>query len=46
MKANNPTEGFWAVLAMVNALALIYPISLLLRANCSVNPTSPASMRT
>ena len=32
MKTNKPTTEFWAVLTMVNVLALIYPIHLLLRA--------------
>jgi hypothetical protein len=32
MKTNKPTTDFWAVLTMVNVLALIYPIHLLLRA--------------
>ena len=33
MKPNKPTTELWTVLAMVNVLALIYPINLLLRAN-------------
>jgi hypothetical protein len=33
MKTNKPTAEFWAVLTVVNVLALIYPIHLLLRAN-------------
>ena len=33
MKTDKPTAEFWAVLAMVNVLALMYPIHLLLRAN-------------
>lgn len=32
MKTNKPTTEFWAVLTVVNVLALIYPIHLLLRA--------------
>jgi hypothetical protein len=32
MKTNKPTTEFWAVLTMVNVLALSYPIHLLLRA--------------
>jgi hypothetical protein len=32
MKTNKPTTEFWAVLTMVNVIALIYPIHLLLRA--------------
>ena len=33
MKRSKPTTEFWTVLAIVNVLALIYPISLILRAN-------------
>jgi hypothetical protein len=32
MKRNKPNTQFWKVLAMVNVLALIYPIGLLHRA--------------
>ena len=32
MKTNKPTTEFWAVLTVLNVLALIYPIHLLLRA--------------
>ena len=32
MKKKRPTTQFWTVLAAVNGLALIYPISLLVRA--------------
>ena len=33
MRRNKPTTGYGAALAMVNVFALIYPISLLLRAS-------------
>jgi hypothetical protein len=33
MKRNRPTPDLWTVLALVNVLALIYPIHLLLRAS-------------
>ncbi|HZW92834.1 MAG TPA: hypothetical protein VFF64_07770 [Candidatus Eremiobacteraceae bacterium] len=33
MKTNKPSTEFWTVLAVVNVLALTYPINLLLRAN-------------
>ena len=33
MKRNKPTTGYWRALAMLNVFALIYPSSLLLRAN-------------
>jgi len=32
MKTDKPTTRFWAVLAVVNTLVLIYPIGLLHRA--------------
>ena len=32
MKRNKSSREFWMVLALVNVLALIYPINLLLRA--------------
>jgi hypothetical protein len=34
MKRNEPSTEFWTVLGVVNVLGLIYPINLLLRANC------------
>ncbi len=33
MKRSKPATEFWTVLAVVNVLALIYPINLILRAN-------------
>lgn len=33
MRRNKPTTWYWTALAMVNVFGLIYPISLLLRAN-------------
>ncbi|MGC2477789.1 MAG: hypothetical protein WA485_25850 [Candidatus Sulfotelmatobacter sp.] len=33
MKRSKPTTEFWTVLAVVNVLALIYPIHLILHAN-------------
>ena len=33
MKKKKPTPQFWTVLAMLNVLALMYPIKLLVRAN-------------
>lgn len=33
MKRSKPTTEFWTVLAVVNVLALIYPIRLILHAN-------------
>lgn len=33
MKKNRPTTRFWTVLVTVNLLAVIYPITLLLRAD-------------
>jgi hypothetical protein len=33
MKRNKPTTNFWATLATVNVLALMYPINLLHRAD-------------
>ena len=35
MKTNKPTTQFWRVVAIGNILAMIYPISLLLRADGS-----------
>jgi len=33
MKKKTPTKRFWAVLVTVNVLAIIYPITLVLRAD-------------
>ena len=33
MKKKKPAPEFWAALAMLNVLALMYPIKLLVRAN-------------
>jgi len=44
MKENKSNTAFWAVLAVVNALGLIYPVNLLLRAE-NTNETLFAALR-